>query len=108
MTVVDLLEVVYVRHEHAQGPGRRYRRIQAVLELLVEALLGQETGQVVPVDQAIQRCVKLRFYGISFENSSTESPITMRSPSRKERSSKSPKDSWLIAVPSPVPRSRTT
>src|SRR5215210_2346759 len=64
VAVVDLLEIVYVRHEDAQGFAQCYRRLQVVLELLVKALLGQETGQVVAVDQVVQGRVELRLYGI--------------------------------------------
>ena len=62
--VVDLLEVVYVSHEDAQGFAHRRRRLQAVLELLVEALLGEQAGEVVAVDQVVQGAMELRLHRI--------------------------------------------
>ena len=62
--VVDLLEVVYVGHEDAQGLAYRRHHFQAVLELLVEALLGKQAGEVVAVDQVIQSAVELGLHGI--------------------------------------------
>ncbi len=64
MAVVDLLRVVYVRMRTLKGSAQRHRRLQVVLELLVEALLDQETGKVIPVDQAVQSRVELCLYGI--------------------------------------------
>src|ERR671911_2072181 len=52
--VVYLLEAVYVRHEHAQGPSLVGHRLQAVLELPVEASLGEEASEVVAVHELVQ------------------------------------------------------
>src|SRR5215216_7806832 len=52
--VVYLLEAVYVRHQHAQGPSLVGHRLQAVLELAVEASLGEEAGEVVAVHELVQ------------------------------------------------------
>src|SRR5215210_4455647 len=64
VAVVDLFEVVYVRHEDTKVLAQRYRRLQVMFELLVETFLRQETGQVIPVDQTIQNSVEMRLYGI--------------------------------------------
>src|SRR5918995_2030347 len=52
--VVYLLEAIYVRHEHAQGPSLVGHRLQAVLELAVEASLGEEAREVVAVHELVQ------------------------------------------------------
>src|SRR5215210_4263715 len=52
--VVYLLEAVYVRHEHAQGPSLVGHRLQAMLELAVEASLGEEASEVVAVHELVQ------------------------------------------------------
>src|SRR5215216_769375 len=63
--VVDLLEVIYVGHEDAQGLAHRRHHFQAVLELLVEALLGEQAGEVVAVDQVIQSIMELGLHGVA-------------------------------------------
>ncbi len=57
--VVYLLEVVYVGHEDAHGTPFGGRRLQPVLELLVEAALDEEICQVVAVDQTVQSAVEV-------------------------------------------------
>src|SRR5919107_965213 len=52
--VVYLLEAIYVRHEHAQGPSLVGHRLQEVLELAVEASLGEEAREVVAVHELVQ------------------------------------------------------
>src|SRR5918912_171839 len=52
--VVYLLEAVYVRHEHAQGPSLVGHRLQTVFELAVEASLGEEAREVVAVHEFVQ------------------------------------------------------
>src|ERR671919_303376 len=52
--VVYLLEAVYVGHEHAQRPSLVGHRLQAVLELAVEASLGEEAREVVAVHELVQ------------------------------------------------------
>src|SRR5918993_477985 len=52
--IVYLLEAIYVRHEHAQGPSLVGHRLQAVLELAVEASLGEEAREVVAVHELVQ------------------------------------------------------
>src|SRR5215217_3967211 len=52
--VVYLLEAVYVRHEHAQGPSLIGHRLEAVLELAVEASLGEEARQGGAVHELVQ------------------------------------------------------
>src|SRR5688572_22948263 len=52
--VVYLLEAVYVRHEDAQGSSLVGHRLQAVLELAVEASLGEEAREVVAVHELVQ------------------------------------------------------
>src|SRR5215218_9719128 len=56
--VVNLLEAVYVRHEHAQGSSLVGYRLEAVLELAVEASLGEEASEVVAVHEAVQLFVE--------------------------------------------------
>src|SRR5215217_2643348 len=63
--VVDLLQVVYVGHEHAQGLPRGRCRFEGVLELCVEAVLDEEAGQIVAADQAMQGAVEVRPHGVS-------------------------------------------
>jgi hypothetical protein len=52
--VVYLLEAVYVRHEHAQGSSLVGHRLEAVLELTVEASLGEEAREGVAVHELVQ------------------------------------------------------
>src|SRR5215204_6940037 len=62
--VVDLFEVVYIRHEDTQWFPRDDRTLQAVLELLVEAFLGEQPREVVAVYQVVQGLMKLGLHGI--------------------------------------------
>src|SRR5918997_2334064 len=52
--VVYLLEAVYVRHEYAQGPSLVGHRLEAGLQLPVEASLGEEAREVVAVHELVQ------------------------------------------------------
>ena len=58
--VVDLFEVVHVGHDDAEGLLPRSRRRQGTLELLVEAGLREEAGEVVLVERSVQPIVELR------------------------------------------------
>jgi hypothetical protein len=62
--VVDLFEVVYIRHKDAQGFARSGCSLQLVFELLVEAFLGKQPREVVAVDQVVQGLVKPSLYRI--------------------------------------------
>src|SRR5215212_2388985 len=56
--IVYLLEAVYVRHEHAQGSSLVGHGLEAVLELAVEASLGEEVREVVAVHELVQLFVE--------------------------------------------------
>ena len=56
--VVYLLEAVYVGHEHAKGPPLVGRHLEAVLELAVEAVFGEQAGEVVAVYEVVQLLVE--------------------------------------------------
>ncbi len=62
--VVDLLEVVYVGHEHAKGLSRGGGRFERMLELRVEAVLDQQARQVILAYQPVQRAVEVRPHGV--------------------------------------------
>src|SRR5829696_7167119 len=52
--VVYLLEAVYVRHEHAQGPAPGCHGQEAEVELEVEAPLGEEAREGDAVHELVQ------------------------------------------------------
>src|SRR5215203_355366 len=82
VSVVDLLEVVYVGHEDAQRLPSGGRRLQGVLELRVEAVLDEEAGQVVAADQAVQGAMEVSPHrvavGILEHRVAHEDPVSVR------------------------------